>query len=213
MRKKLAKYTLGLRKIREEFMARIKPSYYYERQAEEAKKREVYYRTPRPPKPTNTAVKQRENDKIFYRSLNQKIGTDSIVYGIFVTRAALALVTPAQAGLLLVEPTTAGVVVLNRPRGFFPSVAKWYKGVATPSYVQTKYQTSYPRYSEKNTTGQSSFSMPISVETGEVTAAKVEAAYKAIFNPGGTANVTLLGAKNGRASLTLEKSGGNSVVT
>lgn len=194
-------------------MARIKPSYYYERQADEAKKREVYYRTPRPPKAANTAVKQRENDKIYYRSLNQKVGNDSIVYGIFVTKAALALVTPAQAGLLLVKPTTAGVVVLERPQGFFPSVAKWYKGVATPSYVTTKYQTSYPRYVDKSATGQSSFSMPISVETGEVTAQKVEAAYEAIFNPAGVANTTLLGAKNGRASLTLEKSGGNSVVT
>lgn len=195
------------------YMATIKPSWYYEKQAAEAAKRETYYRTARPPKPPGTAVVQRPTRQIYYRSLNQKANNESIIYSMQANEAALTAVTAAKAGITTTAPTGTTDIVLPRPKGFFPTRANWYKGTATPATATTPYQTSYPRYYDKAAGVQSHFSIPMSMVTGEVTVAGIKLLFDAIFNPGGVANTTLLGTKNGRASLTLEKSRGAAILT
>lgn len=203
-------------------MGKMKPAWYYARQAEEAEAREAYFRTRPAPTPPAT-VSQRATAIAYYRTLNIKRGNDSVIFPVQVDVAARTLIAAAPAaaytaaGLLAAEPTTGTEIVLDRPRGFFPSKASWYAGLAAPIRDATPYNTRWTKYYATTGTGadaRSHYSMPISVAAGEVTPTGVQAAFNAIFkNADGTPKTAVLGTKNGRASLQLERNKGLSVLT
>lgn len=180
-------------------MGRIKPVYYYERQAAEAKARADYYRNRQPS--ISTTVNTRRKTEKFYRSLTKQVGTDRVIYRVQVSDASLLLMTPAQAGLLD-EITAAQVAFSLRGSGVQPSKANWYKGDATPVAQRTPYNTRWIRYYD--TTGtQSHHSVPFSRANTLFTSTDLENAFSAFFS--GDTKTNLLGQNNGRAYLTFEK--------
>lgn len=95
-------------------MGRIKPAWYYERQKEEAEKREAYYRNRQAP-PTGTTVKSRgASTDLFYRSLTQRLEAEPIIYRVGVTNDTLSRLTAAEAGL---KNTLADGEIALRLRG------------------------------------------------------------------------------------------------
>lgn len=179
-------------------MARMKPAYYYERQAREAKARDTYYETRVPP--LVTAVKNRPSVVAYYRSLLIKQGTDEAVYKVSVKQAAINLVSLAEAGLPETVANTIFPLVM-RGSGVKPSQIHWYKGDATPTASRTPWQSRVIRYYDK-TGPQSHYSMPFSRATGAFTPTDLKTAFNALF--GGTKRASLLGTANGRAYLELE---------
>jgi hypothetical protein len=191
----------------------IRSSNYYERQAEEAKKRETYFRT-RPPRPANSTVVQREPTvSVLYRSMLIKQDGDPAIFSVDVDSQALADVGgTAKCGLLAALPTPeAGSTAQNTPlrlrgSGMKPTRAHWYKGVATPTVAQSKWGTNWTKYYET----KSHKSVPMSTPSGTTVAIdQIRALFDAIFTTtvdGATkANTTLLGTKNGRAYLEFER--------
>lgn len=179
-------------------MARMKPAYYYERQAAEATARDAFYRNRVPP--NNTTVKNRPSVVAYYRSLLIRQGTDEAVYKVSVKQAAINLVTLAEAGLPESVAATIFPLVM-RGSGVKPSQIHWYKGDSTPVASRTPWQSRVIRYYDK-TGPQSHYSMPFSRATGVFTPTDLKTAFNALFN--GTKRVGLLGTANGRAYLELE---------
>ena len=185
----------------------IRSSSYYERQAEEAKKRETYMRT-RPPRPETTVVKQRgATTEAFYRSMLIKQGSDPAIFSVDVLASSLAAVGgPSACGLLEAMPAaTAGSTAQNTPlrvrgSGMKPSRAHWYKGMATPTVKQSRWGTNWTKYYDND----SHQSVPMSDLTGSsISPAKVQSVFDAIFK--GATKTQLLGTKNGRAYLEFER--------
>jgi hypothetical protein len=182
----------------------IRSSSYYERQAEEAKKRETYMRN-RPPRPVGATVTQKGGTTTtFYRSMLIKQGSSPAIFSVDVLTTSLDAVGGATAcGLLATMPTDAGTQntpLRVRGSGMKPSRAHWYKGVASPSVRQSKWGTNWTKYYDNN----SHQSVPLSDATGTVVAiADVQTVFNSIFS--GATKTQLLGTKNGRAYLEFER--------
>lgn len=190
-------------------MGRLKPAWYYERQAAEAERRADYFRTKTPS--TSTTVRSRgAATGFYYRSLTKKVGTDHIKFAVNVIDSTIALVTADEAGLLTAGEynalTGAAKVSFNlRGSGVKPSKATWYKGATTPVAKVTAWNTRYIQYAEADTdTKITHRSIPLCVKTAEFDAGGVAAVFKNIFE--GSKKPTLLGTENGRAQFTLERS-------
>ena len=180
-------------------MGRMKPAYYYERQAAEAVAREAYYRT-RTPSDTTT-VKNRPTTTLYYNSLLVRNGADAVVYKVSPSTAGLGIITAAEAGLMAAPPT--GKQPLNmRSSGVTPTKIHWYKGDATPSASRTPWNSRVIKYYDSTGT-QSHYSLPFSRVVDTFDSRDLQTAFNALFS--GTRRTTLLGAENGRAYLELEK--------
>jgi len=187
----------------------MKPAWYYERQAAEAERRATYYRT-RVPAADTTVNPRGSTSTVYYRSLTKKVGSDHIKFNLNVLDSTLLLVKPDDAGLLTAEEYNAltGAAKLSfglRGSGVKPSRANWYRGAGTPVAKVTAWNTRYIQYSEADSdTRITHRSIPLSVKTGEFDAGDIAGVFQGIFS--GTAKTTLLGAQNGRAQFTLERS-------
>lgn len=184
-------------------MSRVRPAWYYERQARIANDREAYRRN-NPPTP-QTAVRSRgPATDVWYRSLALVDGTEHRVFKTAVDNDTLQIVTAVQAGLLTAAPADGASFSL-RGSGLTPTKLIWQRGVATPSRVRTPWNSSYIKYYEGNNRDaiRSHYSMPFSRATGAFSAADLRAAFNTIMSGG--ARTTMLGAENGRASLVLER--------
>lgn len=180
-------------------MGRMKPAWYYERQAQEATARANYYRNRVPS--VDTTVKSRQTTSAFYRSLLNKNGTEHLFFKVAPANAAVGLISIAQAGLLTTLPVNT-VAQNMRGSGLKPSKISWYKGDATPVAERTPYNTRWIRYYSTAGT-QSHFSVPFSRAAAEFDAQDLITAYQTIFTGGG--RDTLLGTVNGRSQLFLER--------
>lgn len=185
----------------------IRSSSYYERQAEEAKKRETFLRT-RPPRPAGTTVSQRgATTEGLYRSMLIKQGTNPAIFSVDVLTLSLTAVGGLDdCGLLSAMPTAAaGATAQNTPlrvrgSGMKPTRVHWYKG-NTPTVQTSRWGTNWTKYYAP----KSHQSVPISDAVGaSVTVSDVQARFDLIFKDPGR-KVELLGAKNGRAYLEFER--------
>ena len=192
----------------------IRSSSYYERQAEEAKKRETYFRT-RPPKPAATAIVQKgATVSALYRSMLIKQDGKPAIFEVSMLQQSLEDAGGRDAcGLLAAMPAAAtGESAQNTPlrvrgSGMKPTRAHWYKGTTTPTVQQSKWGTNWAKYYDN----KSHKSVPMSDATGTAVAPDdIRTLFDAIFTRPGEGgvigpNTTLLGTKNGRAYLEFER--------
>lgn len=192
-------------------MSRMKPSWYYQRQATEAQARETYFRT-RPAPVTDNVVIQRASTTAYYRSMLRRTGADPAIIQVQVDNDALTKIQGGLTPIGLLSTLPANTIAFpQRGSGITPTKASWHSGKATPTVRRTAWNTAWTEYYD-TTAGRSHFSVPLSLATGEITAQALNTAFLAVFKPSGTASAAMLGAKNGRAQLTLEK-GSTSVLT
>jgi len=183
-------------------MGRIKPSWYYERQAQLANAREAYYRDRTPPTTPTTIESRGASTSLFYRSLNMISGTDHLIYGVDVYDDTLARVGAGPLGLM--TALGAGEVALRmRGSGIKPTKAHWYRGTTTPVRTTTPWGSRVSRYYDDQG-GQSHFSAPFSRASGVFNGADLMDAFQGLFGASGTVRAQL-GAQNGRAWLELEE--------
>lgn len=183
-------------------MGRIRPAWYYQRQATEAQARATFLQNRTAP-PAGTTIEQRgASTDLFYRSLLQRAGTDALIYKVSVLNSTLALVSAAQAGLM--TTLASGEIALRvRGSGVKPTKLHWYKGDGTPTRQRSQWGTSWTRYYD-STAGQSHFSIPFSKATGIFDGGDLQDAFEALFGASGSRRA-LLGASNGRAYVTFEQ--------
>ena len=181
-------------------MARMRPAWYYERQAQEAQRRADYFRNQTPPVEDTTIESRGQMTPVYYRSLIQMEGTNHLNYKTSVRTSTLALVSAAKAGLLTALPE--GETSTNlKGSGVTPTKIHWYKGRATPIRRRSAWQTSVAIYHEEG----SHRSMPFSIASGNFDANDVKEAFDGVFGTAqGNLRTTLLGAQNGRAHITWE---------
>jgi hypothetical protein len=182
-------------------MGRMRPAWYYERQAQEAEARAAYYRNRVPPAGDTTIQSRGASTDLFYRSLIQLDGTDHLVYKVSVPNATLTLLPAADAGLA----TTAGSSTALRLRGsgLKPTKIHWYRGRATAIRRRTAWNTSVAVYYDDQG-GRSHYSTPFSQATGIFNPDDLKDKFEALFGPSGTRR-NLLGAVNGRAYIEWER--------
>lgn len=186
-------------------MGRLKPSWYYEKQAQEAQAREQYFLN-RPAPPDGTAVVSRgSSTDLFYRSLLQKDagGTDPVIYKVSVYDDNLAIVSATEAGLMTALGT-GEVAQRLRGSGVKPTKVHWYKGATTPVRMKSEWNTSWTKYYDTSG-GRSHYSTPFSKASGAFTAADLQTQFNALFGEGGSKRTLALGTQNGRAYLEYER--------
>lgn len=181
-------------------MGRIKPAWYYEKQATEAKAREEFYRNRKPT--DSTTVKKRSRRSMFYRSLFLKNGAEASYLKVSVSEAALTLLTEESSGLLAELPDKKFAYPI-RGTGIKPTMISWYKGAATATAKKTTWGSRWIQYYDK-TGDQSHYSLPFSLKTGDVTASALQAGFDGLFNSKDGSKKNLLGDDNGRAWMDLE---------
>lgn len=182
-------------------MARMKPAWYYTRQAAEATARANYYATKAPPVDGTTVNSRGASTRLIYHSLILRNGTDPSPFYVNVLNANLALITATEAGLAT-TPASGESPLPIRGTGVKPSKISWYRGDATPVRKRTAWNSSYTKYYD-STGGRSHYSMPFSDTTGTFDADDLRTKFDALFGASGTKRAQL-GTANGRAQLTLE---------
>lgn len=183
-------------------MARMRPAWYYERQAQEAQARSDYFRNRTPPAEDTTIETRGQSTDVYYRSLIQLSGTDPLIYATSVYNSTLALITATEAGLA----TTLGsgeTASRLRGSGVRPTKIHWYKGRATPIRRRTDWNTSVAVYYD-DSAARSHYSVPFSRATGNFDANDLKVAFNALLGPSGTKR-SVLGAANGRAYIEWER--------
>ena len=180
-------------------MARVRPSWYYERQAAEAQRREDFLRTYAGPAQGTTVQSRGPTTTLYYRSLVQKVGSERLLYAVNVDNDTLTQVPAVDAGLLT-APGAGQVGLRLKGSGVKPSRIHWYRGDSAPQYVTSRYGTRYVR----NYVAGSNRSIPFSVATGDFSADDLNDQFQILFGSGGTRRA-LLGASNGRAYVELER--------
>jgi hypothetical protein len=187
-------------------MGRIRPAWYYQRQAQEAQARENYY-TNRQYQANQGAVRQRpETVTRFYRSMTQFDGSEHKVFQVTLSQPSHeAAGGDSGLGLLTTAPTGLTIQSLRGTR-IKPSTVKWYRGTGTPTRKTTAWNTQYIKYySDSDGPGgsQSHYQAPISKATGSFNAQDIQSAFRAMFE--GSAGEGRLGTENGSARLELER--------
>ena len=183
-------------------MGRIKPVWYYQRQARDAEARNNYFQNRTPPAEDATIQSRGAQTELFYRSLIQRSGTEHLIYSIQVPTQTLGQLTAAEAGLKATLEEDE-VALRLRGSGVRPTRIKWYRGSTTPVRRTTPWGTRVARYYD--TAGQRShFSIPFSRVTGVFDGDDLRDAFDNLFGPGGSKR-GLLGQANGRAYIEWER--------
>jgi hypothetical protein len=180
-------------------MARRRPSYRLQRELNQAQARETFIRNYTGPAQGTTVQSRGPATELYYRSLSQKVGTDRIIYKVSVDNDTLTQVPAVDAGLLTTLTSSQRAERL-RGSGLKPTRLHWYRGDATPTYVTSRYGTTYVR----SYVAGSNRSIPFSVATGDFSADDLNDQFQILFGNGGTRRA-LLGASNGRAYVELER--------
>lgn len=184
-------------------MGKMKPLYQLQKQLQNRQAREQYYSNYQGPPEDTVLTPEGDATTVYYRSLHIVDGSDHRFFTSSVPEVTLQKVTAAQAGLVLVLPADTTSTPL-RGSGVKPTLAHWYKGKTNPVYKSSPWGTKWAQYYESDA-GKSHFSIPFSKATGVFDSADLMTAFGAVFAPGGNANETLLGTRNGRAYLELER--------
>lgn len=180
-------------------MARRRPSYQLARELREANQRETFIENYTGPVQGTTVQSRGPTTELYYRSLAQSVGADRVIYKVNVDNDTLTQVPAADAGLLTTLTATQ-IAQRLRGSGVKPSRLHWYRGDATPTYVTSRYGTSYVR----SYVPGSNRSIPFSIATGAFSADDLNDQFQILFGNGGTRRA-LLGAANGRAYVELER--------
>lgn len=181
-------------------MGRMKPAWYYQRQATISEARATYFANKTPTAPGPIQERGAATD-LYYRSLTLTDGTNPLIFRVSVLNDTLALMTAADLGL--VETLGAGEIALRlRGSGIKPTKIHWYEGAATPVRTNTPWGSSVSRYYDN--AGKSHFSAPFSERVGVFTAAALRENFETLFGVGGLKR-NLLGLKHGRAWMELEQ--------
>ena len=183
-------------------MGRIKPAWYYQRQAQISQAREQFFANRTPPTTPTTIESRGAATDLFYRSLNMRNGTDPVIYRVSVYNSTLQRVTATQLGLMTALGGT-DVALRLRGSGVKPSKIHFYRGRTNPIRTTTPWGSRVSQYHDDQG-GQSHFSAPFSRATGAFTGADLQDAFEDLFGPTGSARAQL-GAANGRAWLELEQ--------
>lgn len=181
-------------------MGRIKPTWYYERQAQQAEARENFYRNRVPPEQTDIESRGAQTD-VFYRSMLLLEGTDHLIFSTTVPTDTINQVTAAEAGLLTTL-ASGDVATRMKGSGVKPTRIHWYRGSTNPVRRRTAWNTSVARYYD-TAGGRSHFSIPFSRATGNFGPDDLNDAFRAMFGSGGSKR-NLLGTANGRAYIRWE---------
>lgn len=181
-------------------MGRMKPAWYYQKQAQEAQARANYYLNRQPPADA-TVTPRGASSNAYYRSLNLALGTEPLIIKVSVLQSTLNLVSAADAGLKTTLASTESAIGRRLIR-LSPSRIYWYEGDATPGVERTAYGTKYIRYYKK--VENSHRSIPVSKASGAVISDDIQDRFNSLFGPGGS-KLSLLGTANGRAWLEMEK--------
>lgn len=183
-------------------MSRIKPAWYYERQATITRAREQFYANRTAPTTPTTIQSRGPSTDLFYRSLNLANGTDPVIFRVSVNNDTLGAISATQLGLAATLSSTE-VALRLRGSGVKPTRVHWYRGAATPTRRTTSWGSRVSRYYDTQG-NRSHFSAPFSKASGTVTGPEIQDRFNALFGPSGTLRA-LLGAQNGRAWLELER--------
>lgn len=151
-----------------------------ERELVFAKARQAYLATPRTR--TNTTVNPNPKTLYGYRSANQSLGQESILYKVRVENSATNKFTEAALGLTPTSNPDFAKSALPAPRKFKPAKVHALFGAATPSVVTAKTSgRQYIKYAIDSTgAAQSSYSAPISKIASAVTEGEQRIAAGAI---------------------------------
>lgn len=188
----------------------MKSAAYYKRQAQEAEARDTFFRNkPATTRPNGSAVNQKNLGQAFYNSLFIKEGTDHVQFRVSVDTVALGKVGGVN-GVGLTTAGTAGKLILPVKNILLPTLAQWYSGTATPTVKITAWGSVSTKYYDTVGTGaeaRSHYSVPLSSTGATFELSDIVTKFNTLFQgaAGASGNVTLLGAKNGRASLRLER--------
>jgi hypothetical protein len=182
-------------------MARMRPAWYYERQAQEAEARANYYRNRQPPAEDTTIQSRGASTDLLYRSLIQIQGADRLTYKVSVPNTTLSLLPAAEAGLAAVDTNTAALRL--RGSGLKPTKIHWYRGRATAIRRRTAWNTSVSVYYDEQN-GRSHYSIPFSRVSDTFTPNTLKEQFEIMFGPSGTRR-SLLGPTNGRAYIEWER--------
>ncbi len=182
-------------------MGRMRPAWYYQRQADQAEARANYFRNRQPP-PEGQAVQSRGPAvTAYYRSLLVKDGTEHRVFSTSVYQDTITRLPLADAGLLTTLPAGTSARPL-RKSGVRPTKIHWYSGNANATVVRTQWNSAWVRYYDA--TGRSHFSIPFSEATGAFGPEQLTDQFELLFGTGGSRRA-LIGAQNGRAYIEFER--------
>ncbi len=182
-------------------MARMRPVYYYQRQADNAQARADYYRTRQPPPEGQAVTSRGPSTTLYYRSLILKSGTDHRFYTVNVLNDNLQRLPAADAGLLAALPAGESSSPI-RNSGVRPSRIHWYSGSAAAVVRRTAWNTAWTQYYDAGQ--RSHYSVPFCIATGAFSADDLVAQFDLLFGAAGSRRA-LLGAQNGRAYVQFEK--------
>lgn len=184
-------------------MGRIKRAWYYQRKADAAERREQFLRN-RQPTEKPYAPRQEKKEAVYASSLLSRAAAnnarDSLVFK--VKYPQVGGLTAAKLGLFEVLEYKEAPSV--RKSNIYPTTVRWYHGIETPVRKRTQWGTAWIQYYENAQGGaQSHYSSPISAKQNYVTPAEQIAQFNQVFE--GNEKTTLLGGKNGRAYLIMER--------
>lgn len=182
-------------------MGRMRPAWYYERQARDAEARANYFRNRVPPDGDTTIESRGQSTDLIYRSLIQFQGTERVTYKVNVPNATLVLFPATDAGLLAADNNTAALRL--RGSGLKPTKVHWYRGRATAIRRRTAWNTRVSVYYDSQN-GRSHYSIPFSQASGAFTPNDLKERFEQLFGQSGSRR-NLLGAVNGRAHIEWEK--------
>jgi hypothetical protein len=181
-------------------MGRMKPAWYYQKQAQEAAARATYFQN-RVPREDTTVQSRGAQGQAYYQSLNLKLGTNPVIIKVSILQSTLALVSASDAGLKTTLATTESAISRRLIR-LKPSKISWYQGDSTPTAQRTEWNTRWLKYyaAGRNTHR----SIPVSDTGASFDAQDIQSRFDLLFGPNGSKR-GLLGAANGRAWLEMEK--------
>lgn len=184
-------------------MGRIKRAWYYQRKADAAERREQFLRNRQPTEKPYTQRQDRK-DGVYASSVLTRVSADktktSLVFK--VKYPEVGGLTTAKLGLF--EVTDYKEAPSVRKSSIYPTTVRWYQGIATPTRKRTQWGTAWIQYYENAQGGaQSHYSSPISAKQPLVTPSDQIAQFSQVFE--GSEKQALLGGKNGRAYLIMER--------
>lgn len=184
-------------------MGRIKRAWYYQRKADAAERREQFLRN-REPAERNYKARESRKEAV-YASISQMVEggnsqTASQLYQVkFPQTSGL---DETKLGLFTVEEKKYAFSIRNAP--IYPTTVRWYKGTGNPQRMRTQWGTAWIRYYEvAEGNSHSHYSSPLSAKAARVEAKDQLKTFADAFR--GEQASGLLGGKNGRAYLTLER--------
>lgn len=183
-------------------MGRLKPAWYYQRQADAAERRADHFRNRTPPTTPTTIQSRGAATDLFYRSLNLRTGADPVIFRVSVFNDTLQRVNATNLGLMNTL-SSSEIALRLRGSGVKPTRLHWYRGRTTPVRTTTPWGTRVSNYAD-NQGGQSHFSAPFSKASGTISGSEISERFESLFGPSGSVRAQM-GAQNGRAWLELER--------